>query len=222
MRRRDPYGPSAAKRQRVKSRKPYAQTKMYSAVRKKKGEPAKTSEEGISVYNVDSTGFIALRFTIPVGAGPLNARIGRELFIRSIQVRGSLEAGTTASVAHARMIVVYDRRPTGILPTYNTVMSAIAPTAFINSANYPRFRILLNKGYAVTGQNALGNRTDQSYFVIDEYVKVKDIISYKNANTGTIDDIEQGAVYILWVADTAAGTASPIARVAMRMRYDDN
>ena len=45
---------------------------------------------------------------------------------------------------------------------------------------------------------------------------------FKSAGTGAINDIDEGALYIVTVGGNAAGTSAGIANIAFRLRFYDD
>ena len=157
--------------------------------------------------------------TIAQGAS-VNQRIGKKAVIKSIQVRGECVADSTTLNSMASLIIVYDRRPTGSLPSITDVLVSANANSMNNDVNSGRFKILRRLNYVTIGNNATaGQGTAATAYFIDEYFKVNKPIIFKAAGTGAIANIEEGAIYAITVGNQAAGTADANFNVGYRTRF---
>lgn len=173
----------------------------------------------LAAYAFDTTGTVTLIATVAQGAS-VSQRIGKKIQWKSIQIRGSLQAGTTATTNDCALILVYDKRPTGALPTIADVLVSANPGAFNNDANSGRFQIIRRYDFVL-----LGNRTTPAtgLEVIDasDFIKFSRPCVYKAAATGAIADIEQGAIYAITIGNNTAGATAAEGSLAYRVRFTD-
>lgn len=170
-------------------------------------------------YELSTTGSITLISTVAQGAS-VNQRVGKKILYKGLQIRGDLVAGSTGTVSDAAYIIVYDKRPTGSLPAITDVLVSANSLAFNNDANSGRFRILKRVDQTFVGNSV--TPTEKSAVTADDYLSLKGLSCvFKAAGTGAIGDIEEGALYLITVGNTATGTTSGNANLAFRTRFID-
>lgn len=171
---------------------------------------------------------VALLATIAQGT-TTQERIGRKCQLTSIQLRGEIRASSiaTATVAHAVLTIVYDKRPNGVLPTLSEIYEGTNPEALNNENGFDRFQILKRWDLSVIGNlAAAGNQTAKSQYIVKKYIKLKNKPAcYKTdapGVAGTITGITEGALYTAISCDhTVASTLAPHIQVSTRVRFRD-
>jgi len=173
-------------------------------------------------YNLDTTGSIALLNTVAQGAS-VSQRVGKKIQLKSLQFRGSVANSSTAVTNDCAMMIVYDKRPTGSLPAITDILVTANSSAFLNDANSGRFTILKRLDFLLVGNpTAVANYQPNMAATLDSWLSLKGLPTiYKAAGTGAIGDIEQGALYLVTVGSTAAGTAAATLGAAFRLRFID-
>lgn len=179
-----------------------------------------------ATYGLDTTGSITLLNAVPQGAS-VEQRVGKKIVMKGLQCRGAMNNGSTAILNDVAFLIVYDKRPTGVLPSITDILESVNPNSMNNDNNSGRFMILkrhddvLIGNASVTGAvaNALTEATIKS---ADWWLDLKSKpVVYKALGTGAIADIEEGALYLVTIGGTAAGTAAASATLAFRMRFLD-
>jgi len=175
-----------------------------------------------ATYAMDTTGSVTLLNTIAQGAS-VNQRVGKKVVLKSLQFRGNLQNGSTATVNDVAFMIVYDKRPTGALPTITDILSSATAFSMNNDANSGRFSILKRHDDVLLGNaTAAANYTDEMYKSCDFFLSLKDRpTTFKAAGTGAIGDIEEGALYLVTIGIVAAGTAAASLQGAFRTRFLD-
>lgn len=194
-----------------------------SAARKGKSKvSANYKDLAATNYVMDTTGTITLIATVAQGAG-YDARVGKKIAWKSIQVRGYVIGGSTCVVGQGALILVYDRRPTGVLPAITDVLVSADSRSYTNTVNEGRFEILYRKMFNVAGNDTTaGQQAGTSMFNVDDYIKLRGRkCVFKAAATGQIGDIEQGALYAITVGNQAAGNTAVDANIGYRVRFWD-
>lgn len=180
-----------------------------------------------TTYALNTTGSIALLNTVAQGTS-VNTRVGKKILMKGLQCRGFMIGDSTAVDNDVAYLIVYDKRPTGALPAITDILVTASSAAMNNDANSGRFKILkrcddvLIGNPSLTGAvaNALTEATMKS---TDWYLDLKGLpVVYKAAATGAIADIEEGALYLVTVGQTPAGTADANMVAAFRMRFFDS
>jgi len=175
-----------------------------------------------ATYAMDTTGSVTLLNTIAQGAS-VNQRVGKKVVLKSLQFRGNLQNGSTATVNDVAFMIVYDKRPTGALPTITDILASATAFSMNNDANSGRFSILKRHDDVLLGNaTAAANYTDEMYKSCDFFLSLKDRpTTFKAAGTGAIGDIEEGALYLVTIGIVAAGTAAASLQGAFRTRFLD-
>ena len=173
-------------------------------------------------YVLDTTGSVTLLNTVAQGAA-VTQRVGKKIVMKGLQCRGNLQNGSTANSNDVAFMIVYDKRPTGALPTVSDILVSASSSAMNNDANTGRFSILKRHDDILIGNlTAAANWTEATVKSCDWWLDLKSTpVVYKAAGTGAIGDIEEGALYLVTVGQVAAGTAAAAMRVAFRLRFLD-
>lgn len=177
----------------------------------------------LTTYGLDSTGSITLLCAVSQGTS-VNQRVGKKIALKSLQFRGNMTARITALINNVAYMVVYDKRPTGVLPAITDVINAVTPNSMNNDNNSGRFRVLKR-----VDETLIGNTDASAAFLTDctsksqeWFLPLRDAETvYKAAATGAIGDIEQGALYLITVGDIAASSAAANLTGVMRLRFLD-
>jgi len=167
----------------------------------------------------DTTGTIALYNTVAQGAGT-SQRIGKKFKMTSIQIKGSVSAGTAAVLNDIACILIYDKRPTGSLPAITDILDTATSRSFNNDANAGRFQTIRRWDWTLSG-NSTTTATGAEIRGFDKFVKLNHMVVCKAAGTGAIGDIEEGALYMVTVGNQAAGTSAANISFGTRVRYVD-
>lgn len=179
-----------------------------------------------TVYGLDTTGSVTLLNTVAQGSA-VTQRVGKKIVMKGLQCRGVMQNRTTAIQNDVAYMIVYDKRPNGSLPAITDILTAITSQAMNNDANAGRFSIIkrhddvLLGNTSVTGAvaNALTDFTAKN---VDWWIPLKGMpVVYKALGTGAIADIEEGALYLVTVGDTASSTAAAQLNVSFRLRFLD-
>jgi len=181
-------------------------------------------DTAIAAYAVSTTATVTLLNPVAQGAS-VSQRIGKKINLVSLQIRGLIGAPSSATshlFSECTMLIVYDRKPTGALPAITDILDSASPHSMNKDDNAARFRIVRRSDVIVVG-NAANNIEMGVATNVDAFIKLKGLHTvYKSAATGTIGDIETGALYLVTV-----GTASPGATLqatlecSFRLRYVD-
>ncbi len=178
---------------------------------------------------------------IQQGTGSYN-RVGRRIAMKSIRVKGTLDchmyktAGGDNSGNIIRLVVVYDKQPTGVTPLFNQVFgvtdqNGTETSRFTDSLRYDnmeRFEILKDDYFTFQAssmdQAVAGNyQAQMKHF--DHYIKLKDRTTTFSGQTApmAIADISSGAVYVIFRAliNDALVSDCRVIHSQARLRYTD-
>jgi len=193
--------------------------------------------ETTSAFITAATGpVVALLNGVQTGAGFFN-RVGSKIEMKNLHFRGLIINTATAVQDQGRIFVVYDRQPTGSLPTFTTMFqnrdqAGTATTtgiAEINLDNRDRFSILRDYSVVLPSvTNTAGVLTNMAFpgmdlqYDVNFFVHMKEFVAhYKStSNPCTIADIATGALYVVFVSENADSKWS--CKWNARLRYADN
>lgn len=179
-----------------------------------------------AVYGLNTTGSVTLLNAVPQGAA-VTQRVGKKIVMKGLQARGTMYGDNTAIYNDVAFMIVYDKRPTGALPTITDILVSAGPQSMNNDANAGRFRIVKRVDEILIGNasttGAVANAlTEASIKSCDWWLDLKGLpVVYKAAGTGAIGDIEQGALYLVTIGGQVAGTADATLDVSFRLRFLD-
>lgn len=173
----------------------------------------------LTSYPLDTTGSVTLLNTVPQGTA-VTQRVGKKIVMKGLQCRGYMQNNSTAIANDVAFMIVYDKRPTGALPAITDILVSANAAAMNNDANAGRFNILKRCDNVLLGNtNAAANYLDTMYVSNDFWLSLGNRpVTFKAAGTGAIGDIEEGALYLVTVGNTAAGTAAAALAASFRMR----
>jgi len=183
----------------------------------------------------NSASAIYLLNGIQTGAGFYN-RVGSRIEMKNLQLNGFLgpnSAATSTTPTNLRVLIVYDRQPTGALPVISDILqdrdqlgaASTGGLSHINLDNRDRFSILRDMRWAVPTVTA-GVVTGVApgvgdTWTVNVFMKLKGLgVHYKSStNPCTIADIATGALYAAFVAET--NDSDWVMEAGFRLRYDD-
>ena len=169
-------------------------------------------------YGMDTTGTVTLVATIPQGTS-VSQRVGKKCVYKSFQIRGFASNNSTTAINDCAWMLVYDKRPTGALPSITDILVTASSRSFNNDVNSNRFRILRRWDKQLVGTST--TPADGVACTVDEYVKCKLPIEFNAAGTGAIGDISLGAVYLVTCGSNAAGLTAAALVIGIRTRFID-
>jgi len=156
--------------------------------------------------------------TSVAGALAAGQRIGRNIMMRSILVRGTVVApAAMTGSAFFRYLVVYDRESNGSLPTALLILNSDEITSAANLGNARRFKVLADF------KHPLAIEDSASGIQFERYIKCNLPVRYVDGlGAGTYVDIVEGAVWVMTYLGGVSVTASPpLLTMKTRVRYDD-
>lgn len=149
----------------------------------------------------------------------INQREGRQIYVQSIQsnFRAEWNSGAVTSPGTYRVILFYDKQSNGAAPAVSDLLdtsTALSCDALRNLNNRKRFKILLDRRYALTPTGASNSA------IVDSFYLKKFITTQYNAGTaGTVADISSNALYLLACSDEAVN--GPNNSGVIRVRFTE-
>lgn len=175
-----------------------------------------------SNFLFNTTGVILHLDTIPTGDS-VSQRTGKSFQLTNFQLRGSIYAGTTATVQHIALYLVWDRQPNKALAAITDVLDAALPTALAKRENKGRF-LVIKKWQRVLSGNSATPSTGREIIVVDKWIRLPaECIAQCTAadTTGAIGNRVTGALLMLSVGDKVAGTTAATMTAAARLGFRD-
>jgi hypothetical protein len=121
----------------------------------------------------------------------------------------------------AAMMIVYDSKPTGVLPAVTDILESASSNAMNKADNAGRFRILRRHDSLLVADSTAA-RGANAYKDLGDFLLLHDLKTvYKSAGTGAIGDIESGALYLVTIGNQTEGTLASNMNLAFRLRYYD-
>lgn len=174
---------------------------------------------------------------VQTGAGFFN-RVGSRVEMKNLHIRGNIEPIATSTPSCMRMIIVYDRQPTGALPVISELIQARDqdgnPTtqgyAEINLDNRDRFQILRDIQLFVSSltfvgaqESFIGVQDGTVCYAINEFIKLKGLGTHYNSTASpvTIANIATGALYCFFLNGANGTDSSWQFTGQFRLRYND-
>lgn len=166
--------------------------------------------------------------TYSTGTTP-NSTIGRRVTNLSLLVRMTVNnALSTSSACTCRVLVVYDRQPSGAAPSVAQILgnTLYGLASVLNLGFSDRFSVLMDEKFSMGASfqsTASGFNSAPPNYQVDRYVKCKLPTESSSNFGGTIATIAEGAIYMLAFSDIAAASSPPsIVAGVSRIRFIDN
>lgn len=160
---------------------------------------------------------------VPQGAASIE-RVGKKIMMQSVAVKAVLAAGSAATINAWSIYLIYDKRPTGTLPSTSDVFlmlsGAYSMLAMPNEDNAERFKIIRKWNGILTG-NTTSPSTGVETALVDTVVPLRLPTVYKSLATGDIGDIEVGSLLVVGLGSNAAGAGAAIFNLSTRVKFVD-
>jgi len=187
-------------------------------------------------FRAPATNSTILLNGIQTGAAFYN-RVGSRVEMRNLHIRGFINYKATSVAQTARLLIVYDRQPTGALPVIADILqsrdqtgtASTASASEINLDNRDRFAIVRDMqlfippttytGGVLTNGPAFPSLEDAQWDV-NMFIRLKEMGTHFKSSTNptAIGDIATGALYACFVS-SQDNTVQ--ASVGFRLRYHD-
>lgn len=156
-------------------------------------------------------------------------RDGNSVTLTALSVSGIIAAGSTQSGADiARMLLVYDNSPSGVLPLFSDIFASVGPgvtdavVCAPNLGNRSRFSVLLDQRYTIDPSDSSRMRQ------IKLYKRLNLPCIYKSGAAGAgagIGNMSQGVLYMFLLGGntgvSASSTAVPYMKCEAKLYYKE-
>jgi len=172
-----------------------------------------------ATYELSTTPTITLLNGVAQGT-EFNTRIGRKITMKSIQIRGyAAIVDSPASGSLNRVMLIYDTQPNGALPAASDVLNANTATSMLNLNNRDRFKVLMDKQFAL-GFYSAGNIASNASFNLKKFKKLNHDVIF-SGSTNLIGVMTSGVIFLLTVGTGVTGTATNKLVASFRIRFSD-
>ena len=183
---------------------------------------AKYVDVSSATYVCDTTGAITHMSIVPQGS-TVNQRDGKAFRCTSIQLRGKVTNGATAVANDCAVMLVWDKQPNKALAAITDILDAATAQALTKRENASRFVILRRYDFSLTGKSD-GTSTAGYMRSFEKYVRLpSDCVAVCTTadTTGEIGNRVSGALLLVTVGGTAAGTAAASLIATARVNFTD-
>lgn len=171
----------------------------------------------LDTTDVSTTSIITCIDTCQVGSD-VDDRVGREILLKSVQVRGVLFANGANPGGTVFWAIVYDRQTNAAAPVWTDVYTTNSYyPALRNLDNRKRFKIIGSGYIAVPKAGA-----DIPSVPFEFYRKLRHSVEYNSTNGGTVADIQTGGLFFMIRANAALGADDYTLVATSRVRFTDN
>lgn len=147
----------------------------------------------------------------------IGTRIGREIKMKSVQVKGAFYPNGANAGDLAFWAIVYDRQTNAAAPAWTDV--------YTDDGIYPEFRNLNNrKRFKVLGSGYIPlpkAGADVVRTPFEFYRKLNHPVEFNAVNGGAVADIQTGGLFWMLRGATAAGADDYAFQASARVRYSD-
>lgn len=173
-------------------------------------------------YGFNTTGSVTHLDIIPQG-DTVSQRNGKAWQNTNLQVRGYLYGDTTALLNQVAMYIIWDRQPNKALAGVTDILAVAASYGFMNRENKGRF-LCIKKWQRMLIGNTTAVATGREALVIDKWIRLPaECVAQCTAadTTGVIGNRVTGALLLLTVGSSAAGTSDASSVLGFRIGFKD-
>lgn len=187
----------------------YAKKHRYDLQTPKTFGEVKSVDQTLTNRVFNTTGTVAHINIIPQGVAD-DERDGKSAKVTSIQLKGYAVTDTLTVGAVCRYMIIYDHKPSGVLPAVTDILTSASVSAFPRWDQKHRFLVLRDTTFTLAGSYTApgtGDIVNPIASVVD-YIKLpSDLTSqWTSSDTlGTIATATEGAIYLLTVGSPVAG-----------------
>lgn len=180
------------------------------------------------VGECSSTGATITALNLCAQGDDIGNRVGRQINMKSVQIRGIIKPATAGSnnASLVRVVLLYDRQPqpTVGLPASTDILTTASSYGMVNLDNRERFTVLRDSTFALGNSvAATGYAESPNIACVDMYVKLAGARTTYNTTAGTIAAVSTGSLLLLCIGDqTHASGAYFVCEFSSRLRFYDS
>jgi len=150
--------------------------------------------------------------------GPdINQRDGREIIMRSVQLRYHVGVTSGTGVGQfARVLVVYDRQTNAADIDATDVLSSATIYGTRHLDNRKRFTILYDRTHQLNAATESGSEVFQTY-----YRRLRHPVSFNSGDAATVACMVSGSLYLITIGNIDPGTTDAAMIFSSRVRFTE-
>lgn len=157
----------------------------------------------------------------------IGERDGRQISMRSLEVRMEAQPIGTATSCHAlRVLIFVDKQANAAAPTPAQVLavvgSAEATVSAYNLEYRNRFWILHDRTFGFGAESGGAATGFDKLYIAKVWRYLNQKVTYNAGVAGTVADIATNSLYLLAIADTATAAQEPFLQFYSRLRFSDD
>lgn len=200
------------KRRRYAKRKPFK--RLVKRIRRfERSVETKYVDTNVVAGAVSSTGSLGCLNTPILGTNAAQ-RIGEKVTNSSLIIKGTLTYADPTNLI--RLIVFWAKQPHGTAPFPADILSTSASAPITSNRNWPQrkgFKVIFDRVYLL-------NDSDLRQRKFKIWKKLKGVHTMYVTNTGTFADIDQNALWFMYISDSGI-VAHPTITFNARWKYRD-
>lgn len=192
------------------------------------------------ILNLNNTTNILQAVNLSQQGVGIAQRLGNKIAMKSVRLRFFMEPTGNGQgfVGYSRVMLVYDRNANLSYPATNTILSdslqanTIGAGTWVSNLNpnfFDRFAVLMDKVIclppvsAAIGNNLTIGPTEDQDFVIDEFIKLKNLETQYagTANPMTVGQVQTGSLSLLCIGASPAANTGWALQGSARLRFRD-
>lgn len=147
----------------------------------------------------------------------INERVGRQITMKSIQIKFNTKVTTSTGVDQRhRIVIVYDKQTNAAAAAWTDVFVSADTMALRNLENRSRFVILYDKMITLNASAESGSSALRSI-----YLRCNLPVTFNSGDAGTVADIVTGSLYLMVIGSEGAGATAGSMYGRSRIRYVD-
>lgn len=170
---------------------------------------------------VGNVTYSAINNSIVLGTSDSANRVGRQTWMRSVEIRGSLKANSGATLQQGFIALIYDHSPRGAVTAYGDVF--VAGTQYYgapNESTRDRFEILDLWDFTIAGSSTVLN--DSGVVIVDRKIDCELRPTLYMETAGSSNSIATGGFHIqLWTDGNSGFNQNCIFNGIITLRYFD-
>lgn len=175
--------------------------------------------DAYSTITADTSTSVALLNGIAPGTG-LDQRVGRQVTMRSVQLKYAVNPTTSTNIADqiVRVVLVHDKQPNGTACAATDVLQYATVFAPRNVDNRRRFTILYDRTHYINSYGETGSGTNIQQY----YHRLRHPVIFNSGSAGTVADIVTGSMYLIVLGTYSPGASASNVSYYSRIRFTDN
>ena len=151
-----------------------------------------------------------------------STRVGTQISVVSLELWATAKTDTDGVEQFGRFLLVLDTQTRGQSPTASgfPVLTSTSVNSPPTMAAGIRYDILCDKRFAIGHHVTTGTETSRVFYEIVDFTRPL-VVQYNSGNAGTVADISQNSLYLVYLGTEAPGTTDIVFDYYCRIKYFD-